>query len=150
MEIKSIWRDEDFESMNWHDSRLYQIYFPDDSCEFKVFIDYIFKWVQDKESFKFWVAPCELIFHNVTNLKINLLFENQVGVDIGGIIRNKIGLTPNKLYHQWDYEIITDKGNLNFTTTGFTMNLLSEPNYSNSQDYSPPITSASVPLVPAK
>ena len=139
MEIREKWTDDDFEEMGWHDSRLYQIKFPNEECDFTLFLDYIFQWVKPKEGeefFKFWVSPCELTFKNVVDLDINISFKNAVGIDISKIKREKIGLTPNGKMMEWKYIIETDKGNIEFLSTGFTMETISEPILSEGQDLS--------------
>lgn len=136
MKVKETWSDSDFEEMGWHDSRLYQIKFPDEKFEFTLFIDYIFKWVEVDDRFKFWVSPCKLKFHNVINLKIDLSFENILGIDIVSVERTKVGLTPNGKMTKWMYLIETDKGNISFESTGYTMDVISEPEFLESQDMS--------------
>lgn len=135
-EIKDIWTDNDFELMGWHDSTLYQIKFLDKNLDFTLYIDYIFEWIQIENKFEFLVAPCELVFRNVLNLKVSLEFENYVGIYIDSIKRKKIGKTPNGKFIYWKYSILTDRGGIEFTATGFEMHLISKPILSKSQDLS--------------
>lgn len=134
MEVKKLWTDLDFEEMGWHDSRLYQIKFPNEKCALVLYLDYIFRWEKIEESYKYWVSPCEITFKNVINLKLNLTFDDSVGVDINSINREFKGLTPNQKHKQWIYRIQTDKGEISFMTTGFEMNLINNPVLSDSQD----------------
>ncbi|MBQ4804095.1 hypothetical protein J8L88_14630 [Aquimarina sp. MMG015] len=128
MEIKDKWTDADFDIMGWHDSRLYQIKFPDENYNFTLFLDYIFKWEkQNDETFKFLVSPCELKFENISNFKMSLSFENFLEIFIVEIRREKLGLTPNKKMMEWKYIIETDRGDIEFESTGFKMNLISQP-----------------------
>ena len=133
MKVKKIWTDNDFDEMGWHDSRLYQLKFPDEDCNFILYIDYIFEWVKYKDRYKFWVSPCEMVFKNVIDLNLNLLFENSIGIDIDLIKREEMGLTPNGKMTDWKYQIETDRGRIEFTSTGFEMNLISQPILSKSQ-----------------
>lgn len=133
MEVKEKWTNVDFDEMGWHDSRLYQFKFPDESFSFTLYLDYIFKWVEEKDSYKFWVSPCELTFKDVYNLKLNLSFENHLGLYISDIKRKKLKSINNNIT-EWEFEIETDRGSIEFTSTDFEMNLISEPILSESQD----------------
>ena len=134
MIIKDKWSDNDFNDMGWHDSRLYNIKFPDEEYSFTLYLDYIFEWVKTVDNkFNFWVSPCKLVFENVINLKVNLCFENSIGIDINSIHREKIGLTPNGKLEEWKYTIETDRGNIELLATGFEMSLMHQPILSDSQ-----------------
>ena len=135
MKVKKEWSEKDFNIMGWHDATLYEMYFPNENHKFILNLDYIFKWVKSKseEKYSFWVSRCKLSFHNVTNLKINLNFENGVGIYIHDIERKGIGLTPNGKMMDWQYEIETDKGQITFITTGFIQEVISNPILSDSQ-----------------
>lgn len=137
MEVKRTWSNSDFKEMGWHDSRLYQLKFPDEECDFVLYIDYIFKWVEQPDGhYKFWVSPCELTFKNVINLEIDISFKNSVGIDISEIKREKIGLTPNKKMTNWRFIVDTDKGNIELVATDFDMKVISQPKLIESQDLS--------------
>jgi hypothetical protein len=134
MEVKEIWTNEDFREMGWHDSRLYQIKFPDEECNFTLYLDYIFKWEkQENDFFKFWVSPCEMIFKNVLDSEINISFKKAIGIDIIEIKREKVGLTPNGKMIDWKFLIETDKGTIELIATDFEMNVISQPILSDSQ-----------------
>ncbi|MBG6133200.1 hypothetical protein IWQ47_004466 [Aquimarina sp. EL_43] len=134
MEVKEIWTNEDFREMGWHDSRLYQIKFPDEECNFTLYLDYIFKWEkQENDFFKFWVSPCEMIFKNVLDSEINISFKKAIGIDIIEIKREKVGLTPNGKMIDWKFLIETDKGTIELIATDFEMNVISQPVLSDSQ-----------------
>jgi len=137
MEVKEIWTSDDFEVMGWHDSRLYQMKFPNEDYNFVLYIDYIFKWEkQQDDSFKFWVSPCELKFLNISDLKLNLSFDNFSEIFVSEIKKQEIGLTPNEKMIEWKYIIETDRGNIEFLSTGYIMKVISEPILSESQDMS--------------
>ena len=76
---KAIWTETDFENMGWHDANIYALSFEKEESSWTgdllLDIDYIFKWVHSNPpggSFKFWVAPCTLIFKDAFKLAINL------------------------------------------------------------------------------
>lgn len=49
---------------------------------------------------------------------------------ISEIERKNSILSPNKKYTIWNYRIITDKGDINFTSTGFEQIALKTPVWS--------------------
>lgn len=136
MKVKERWTDDDYNEMDWHDSKLYQLKFLDEKFEITLFLDYIFEWIKENEGFKFLVSPCKLIFKNVSNLNIKLAFENHIGIYINEIRRSQLGLTPNKKFINWKYIIETDRGNIEFNTTGYKMELISDPIITDRQDLS--------------
>ncbi len=123
--------------MGWHDSRLYQLKFPDEDCNFVLYLDYIFKWEEQNDGFfKFWVSPCKMTFHNVIDADINISFRKSIGIDIIDIKRKKIGLTPNGKMIDWKFLIETDKGNIGLVATDFEMKVISQPIFTSSQSIS--------------
>ena len=68
---KSVWNNDDFDEMGWHDSTIYAFKIDKD---FYLDIDYIFKWVEPEQDswFSFWVAPCTLIFETPRKISFNL------------------------------------------------------------------------------
>jgi hypothetical protein len=71
----SVWKDDDFESLCWHDNRIHGISFicPDEGYEYDLVldIDYIVEWVKKPGGqLKFAVAPANLVFHQVGKLLI--------------------------------------------------------------------------------
>lgn len=134
MKVKEIWTDSDFEDMGWHDSRLYSVKFPDDELELKLDIDYIFKWEEVKgEKFKFWIAPCDLIFSEVLSLKLEIDFSYSTGIDILSIRREQKEQSPNGT-SIWSYVIETDRGLISFETVGFKQKVRLQPILSESQN----------------
>ncbi|MBL7999657.1 MAG: hypothetical protein JNL32_13610, partial [Candidatus Kapabacteria bacterium] len=90
MKVKEVWTDNDFEEMGWHDSYIHAISFPYDTLDLSLDIDYLFKWVfDDKDNmYDFWVSPCTLTFVNVLDIKIELNFQNSIGLYIVAILRD--------------------------------------------------------------
>ncbi len=66
---KSVWTEQDYEVMGWHDCRLWAMVADIDAFEFSLDLDYIFKWVQPgpgETYFKFWVCPVTMVFKMLT------------------------------------------------------------------------------------
>src|SRR5690606_36004175 len=70
---KSVWTELDFEEMSWHDTFIHGIGWSSDRSEdlkLMLDIDYMFEWVSPEPpspSYTFWIAPCTLVFHQVSN-----------------------------------------------------------------------------------
>lgn len=68
MNVRTIWTNEDFEEMGWHDSYVHAVSFPTSDNGLSLDLDYLFKWVVNHETnlFDFWVSPCILTFMDVS------------------------------------------------------------------------------------
>lgn len=135
MDVKAIWTDSDFEAMGWHDCRLYGLVVPDEDFNLSFDIDYIFKWEKSSdETTGFWVSPCDLVFENVSNFKVEMEFKDSLLLFVGNVNRGNRRLSPNGQLTVWDYEIECDNGVLSFSATGFNQHIRKQPILSASQD----------------
>lgn len=135
MNVRECWSDSDFSDMGWHDSRLYVVALPNEEFKLALNIDYIFKWEKLPDSAtEFWVSPCDLIFNNVSNFKMDVDFKDTNLLFISDIKRTNKKLTPNKKFTDWDYEIECDNGVISFSATGFEQRVRKQPVLSASQD----------------
>jgi hypothetical protein len=72
---KTIWTEQDFKVMGWHDARIWGIAMNADNYEFLVDLDYIFQWMQledTKTKFEFRIAPVTLVFENAHEIVFDL------------------------------------------------------------------------------
>ena len=116
---KRFWTDLDYNEMGWHDNHLYKIRLKED---LEMDIDYIFQWNEpDLEGipFTFWVAPATLVFKNIKNLRLEFDFAFEGSFEIEGIERE------NK--NQWT--VITQQGDIQFTSEGFEQFIRQNPSY---------------------
>jgi len=134
MDVKEIWTDSEFDDLGWHDCRLYRMQFPDENFRLSFDIDYIFKWEKVSEHFKFWVAPCDLMFSDVSGLKINVDYKDSMLMFISEVKRSNPRLSPNGKVTIWDFLIECDNGQIIFSSTGFRQTIRSQPVLSESQD----------------
>lgn len=143
MTYKTIYSDDDFSQMGWHDATVYSMTFPTPhffSISFD--IDYIFKWHKTEAGTRYrgWdVAPCTLTFHNVSGLKVALDWSSPDGTNQGDtsildIRRENSRLSPNVKFVCWDYEIELDVGVISYTATGFEQIVRVPPTLSESQN----------------
>ncbi|AFM02656.1 hypothetical protein Fleli_0157 [Bernardetia litoralis DSM 6794] len=133
--MKKEWTEEDFDIMGWHDSYVHSISFPNQELNLTFDIDYIFDWVLNNENnlYSFWVSPCYFTFKNVTDLRLNIDFQDYVGLHIDNIERHSPYLTPNGKLFLWSYKIISNIGEITFKSTGYIMKLKKLPLLSKSQ-----------------
>jgi len=140
---KQLWTEVDFDFMGWHDSHVYAVSFSslEKEYEFMLDIDYIFKWVSPLEGetyFKFWIAPCTLIFENVYDLVIDLEISVPSEITIGDIIR-KNPKTPKGVDYiekdvEYDWLIETFNGDISFKSTGYKQYVRQHPKLTENQE----------------
>jgi hypothetical protein len=133
---KLIWSDSDFEAMSWHDNSIHSFAFVAELFEFRIDLDYIFKWVklESEKYYSFWVSPCTLCFENASELIANFSIGNQYyDLEIYEIKRSYIGKSENQKFDNWRFEIETNNGNLTVEATGFKMFVRAVPLLINGQ-----------------
>jgi hypothetical protein len=138
---KTVWSDTDFDEMGWHDAYIHAISFRED-FEFLLDIDYILDWVppkEDEEYYKFWIAPCTLIFENVYDLTLDLPSNVRLALEIDAIVRNNPRQAPNAAYlkkkTEYDWTIELHTGEINFTSVGYTQFIRRSPVLSDRQRF---------------
>lgn len=125
---KRIWTELDFDNMGWHDNQIYKIRLTED---LEMDIDYIFQWNKpDLEGlpFTFWIAPATLVFKNIKNLRFEFNIGFEESFNIEDIERE------NK--NQWT--IITQEGDIQFTSDGFEQFIRQDPSFQFGQTISYP------------
>lgn len=135
MNVRTIWTNEDFEEMGWHDSYVHAVSFPTSDNGLSLDLDYLFKWVVYRETnlFDFWVSPCILTFKDVSALVLKIDFNDTVGLEIQRIERSAPYQSPNGRLNLWDFEITTNCGTITFKSSGFEQIIKEQPHFSQSQ-----------------
>ncbi|UIR54785.1 hypothetical protein LZQ00_10905 [Sphingobacterium sp. SRCM116780] len=126
---KSIWTEQDYDNMGWHDCNIYGMVFKEVNKEtgfsdLAFDIDYIFKWInpiRPKINFLFWISPCTLVFKNTYGLVINIdrrggLTDMLEVADI--ILVSKHEEEKNKWVYEWHIEL--QDGYIKFKSYGYT------------------------------
>jgi hypothetical protein len=135
---KTLWTQEDFETMGWHDSLVYGIAFGE-SFQLLLDIDYIFKWVLIGNTYHFWVSPCTLVFEKVYNLKFDLEFPD-IELEIDNLTRNNPQFLANTDVNigntVMDWVIETQQGEISFKSVGYKQYVRQLPRYLPSQTVS--------------
>lgn len=124
---KSLWTEEDFENMGWHDAMIYAFSLqvnPDTGLgELLLDIDYIFQWIKPvppAEHFTFFVAPCTLVFKEATNLVIDIETGRLASLELEIADLNLLEtLTFEHGYKTLRWNLETQRGDVNFEAVGF-------------------------------
>jgi hypothetical protein len=132
---KSVWTDVDFETMGWHDCMIYAFCFGDNK-QLLLDVDYIFKWLQIGNTYKFWVSPCTLIFENVYDIEFQI--DGCSGVlEIDNIERRNPQRPKNadfiKRDTEYDWAIETQQGYVSFKSVGYKQYVRRKPQFINGQ-----------------
>jgi hypothetical protein len=129
-----IWTEADFDQMGWHDATIHGIAFLNDTFELAFDIDYIFEWVQPvapDPGFRFWVAPCTLVFTNVIDLAVDLKPYAEVSID--SVSRNDPGVPLNAEYIgrriDWRWIVACAGGTVTFRAAGYTLYVRQAPTH---------------------
>jgi hypothetical protein len=127
----SQWTEKDFDTMQWHDCKIYAIAFDEKKDELLFDIDYILEWIEPENNepyFKFRVAPATLIFRNVydVNLRLQSLMVQIEGISRENPVRPK---NANAIGEdvEYDWSIETTSGHINFKSVGYRQVLQSQP-----------------------
>jgi hypothetical protein len=131
---KEIWTEADFEEMSWEDSTI-QAFSYNKEDEFLLDIDYIFEWIEPKEEkdryFKYWIAPCTLIFQNVHDLVLNIGISAAHHRKIDNVLTGNPQRPKNaeqlgkELEYDWIIE--TTNGEISFKATGYNQYVRQQP-----------------------
>jgi hypothetical protein len=139
---KTIWTEQDYEQMGWHDASIYGFIFQNDNVDSTttdlIFdIDYIFKWVQPvppNVNFSFWVVPCTLKFENTFALTIDIDRRGGLTDMLEVADLHLLGKTEekeNKWIYEWEIEL--QDGRIAFKSTGFEQTVRQAPVLTDSQ-----------------
>lgn len=122
---KQVWTTEDYEDMGWHDSVIYGINFHPEHDHIKFDIDYCLGHVPINDvSFKQCTAACDLVFHDPSELSLNLQ-QTPFPLEIEDLYLSYNGTYPSGS-DRWAVRIVTRWGEISFKATGFTQTLTSK------------------------
>jgi hypothetical protein len=135
---KALWTSDDFNVMGWHDSRVWAMVVAEESFEFTMDLDYIFKWVHPEPGetyFKFWVAPVTMVFENVHDVSIEIE-SRQGGIEIADLCQEDPKPTPNGALTDYLYRFECLEGVVSLRATRYRMYVRTEPRLMLSQSLS--------------
>lgn len=138
---KSVWTQDDFEIMGWHDANIYGMITENSedhwTADYLLDIDYIFKWVHPiapAPTFTFWVAPCTLVFKECFDLHIDIKTDGGC-LDLMEIaalhLKSKTEQEKNKFVYEWIIEL--QQGQIALKSYGFKQIVRQQPKHVESQ-----------------
>jgi hypothetical protein len=126
---KALWTSDDFEIMGWHDSRVWAMVAAEESYEFAIDLDYIFKWVDPEPGekyFKFWVAPVTMVFENAYDISIEIA-SRQGGIEVAHLHRENPKTTLNSTLTDFQYRFECQEGEISLRATNYLLYVRMEP-----------------------
>lgn len=130
------WSTDDFESLSWHDVHVHgfrlEEFNPDEgAADLVLDIDYILKWENIGNDFRFTVCRAELRFLAVFGLKFMLDYATPTAgmcpFSIADIDREPITFQTGAKSFRWRISINWPHGSLEFEAPGFRQTLLGKP-----------------------
>ena len=130
------WRNEDFDSLSWHDVHVHGLRFAsfnedEGSTELVLDIDFILKWEDSAPDILFTICPAELTFHGVFGLKFELDYAapsaGMCPFSIDGIQREPLESPNGFKSFRWRLPINWPHGMLEFEAPAFTQTLTGKP-----------------------
>lgn len=125
---KSIYGNEDFDDLSFHDNFIHAMTFDPDEYELLFDIDYLTKWVlnENEGHYSFVIAPSSLIFRNVYDVEIDISVASVCTFDIYEISRVLLPRRKGSTMDCYRFEIKLDHvGLIKFTSSSFNLYLRS-------------------------
>ena len=126
---KPIWTQDDFETMGWHDAKMWGMLANPDEWEYLIDLDYIFKWVHPKEGkeyFKFWVAPVTMVFENAYDVKLDI--ESRQGeIEVADLHMENARKAKNRKFTEYTFRFECQEGEITLSATGYIMYVRKKP-----------------------
>lgn len=138
---KSIWTQDDYEQMGWHDCSIYGLTFlpvdEEGATNLLFDIDYIFKWVNPSkpgQPFSFWISPCTLLFKDTFALTINV--DRRGGttdmLEIADLyLVDKVEQETKNWIYEWKIDL--QEGDIKFKSSGFEQIVRQKPIFTGGQ-----------------
>jgi hypothetical protein len=130
--MKRLWTDADFPSLSWHDNSVHAfrvIEGKDGAGELIFDIDHILEWINSDKRYDFLVAPAELRFRDVSDLRMTLDYP-RTSAALGPFSLDRIDLDQS---NHWTLKVSWPVEEISFSATGFSQRLTGEPVVSSSQ-----------------
>ena len=132
------------DGISWHDNLIYALHIraPDPDAgdwrsELLLDIDHIVEWIcAPNGKAKFRVAPATLVFHDVTDLRIQLDMSGAVPLALNELSIDAVEKSPARHpgqasalpYHRWRIGLnLPRNGEITFGASGYTQTLRAEP-----------------------
>ena len=133
---KRILTIKDFESIIWHDCKIYGFAFDDSKYKLYFDIDFINEWIkpQEKEKrYKLKITPATLVFSNVWD--VNFDIDTNLSLDIDSVVKKNPHISrnkPQKMEYEWEMELL--QGKITFKSIEFKIYFRDKPQILNFGD----------------
>lgn len=134
--MKRFWTDADFPNLSWHDNSIHALRIiegRDGAGELVLDIDHIVEWIESEKRFDFRVAPAELRFCDVTDLRMTLDYPAKSAA-LAPFTLDRIEVDQ---YKHWTLKVNWPAGEISFSSTGFIQRITGEPVVSSAQSLDP-------------
>jgi hypothetical protein len=139
--MKRIWTEADLSDLSWHDNGVHALRVIEGTDVFGELIldlDHIVEWIDSEKGYEFRVAPAELRFRDVTDLRMTLDYSAASAAltpfTLDGIQTEQMADGHS---NRWTLKINWPVGEISFSSTGFTQRLTGEPAVSSAQSLDP-------------
>ena len=118
------WQTEDFDKLNWHDSKIESIRLITSRLEFVLEMQYVTDWkkpLANEKRFRVSIAPALLMFRDTYNLRIDITTSSTLSID--RVSRKGVRQNPRTKNYEWDWLIECQEGEIGLVSSGFTLRL---------------------------
>lgn len=134
MTNRACWSADDFEVLSWHDNHIHGfrvVAGQHGAGELILDIDFIVEWICADRHVRFRIAPADLVFHAVSNLKLSFDYAKE-SLAFGPLSIHEVRRAPKVYptgYRSWHWSITLNSpdGRIEFDAPGFTMALRASP-----------------------
>lgn len=134
--MKRFWTDADFPNLSWHDNSVHAfriIEGKDGAGDLVLDIDHIVDWIESEKRYEFRVAPAELRFHGVTDLRVTLDYP-ATSAALTPFMLDRIQVDQS---NHWTLKVNWPVGEISFSSTGFSQRITGELVVSSAQSLDP-------------
>lgn len=132
---KTVWTENDFSVMGWHDSKIWGFLPETEEFQFMLDLDYIFQWVHPKgksKYFKFWVSPVTMVFENSYDIILDIE-SSQGEIEVSDLKMENFRKAPNGIVDVYDFIFECNEGEIKISSSGFKLYVRSAPVLQNNQ-----------------
>jgi hypothetical protein len=135
--MKRAWTEADFPDLSWHDNSVHAFRVVEGehgTGELVLDLDHIVEWIESEKGYEFRVAPAELRFREVTDLRITLDYSAATAALTPFTLAEiQVDQLVNGQSNRWTLKVNWPVGEISFSSTGFIQHLTSDPVVSSAQ-----------------
>lgn len=139
--MKRLWTDADFPNLSWHDNSVHSLGIvegQDGAGELVLDIDHILEWIKAEGRYEFRVAPAELRFCDVTDLRMTMDYSAASAAFTPFTLdRIQVEEVEAGRSNRWTLKVNWPVGEVVFSSAGFVQRLTGEPVVSRFQSLEP-------------